>query len=195
MGGNIHFGLSMNNNNDQYFDTKINRPKRIMIFGRPGGGKSTFAIRLSEQLTIPVIHLDKYFYIDNWVERDYQEFLSIQLKFVNQNQWIIDGNNTKSIEMRYQRAEVCLYFNYPKWLCYFRVIKRLLIKHPHIDDRANGCKETVRWSLLKYMWNFESRVRENILLLKTKHPNVKFFEIRNNSDLHQLKFYEQGVTP
>jgi len=168
------------------FPDMNNTPKRIMIFGRPGGGKSTFAMQLGEKLNLPVIHLDKYFYKENWVLRDYNEFLSIQQKFVDLDQWIIDGNNSKSFKMRYKRAEVCFYFNYPKWLCYFRVMKRLLFNNPHIDDRANGCRETVRWSLLKYMWGFEQRVSESITLLKAKYPHVQYIEITSDSDLHQL---------
>lgn len=48
---------------------------KIMIFGRPGGGKSTSANQLSKELGLPIYHLDKYFYVENWVERNYQEFL------------------------------------------------------------------------------------------------------------------------
>jgi adenylate kinase family enzyme len=52
--------------------------KKIMIFGRPGSGKSTFALDLQKMLKIPFYHLDKYFFRDNWVERDYDEFLEKQ---------------------------------------------------------------------------------------------------------------------
>jgi adenylate kinase family enzyme len=50
-------------------------PKRIMIFGIPGSGKSTFAAKLSQQLGLPLFHLDKYFFTRDWQERDYDEFL------------------------------------------------------------------------------------------------------------------------
>ena len=36
-------------------------PQRIMIFGRPGSGKSTFAVELALKLNLPLYHLDKYF--------------------------------------------------------------------------------------------------------------------------------------
>jgi len=52
--------------------------KKIMIFGRPGSGKSTFALDLQKMLNIPLRHLGKYFFRDNWVERDYDEFLEKQ---------------------------------------------------------------------------------------------------------------------
>ena len=148
-----------------------------MIMGRPGSGKSTFSIQLQQILDVPLFHLDKYFFEANWVQRDYQEFLNQQQHFVAQPCWIIDGNSTKSFELRYSQADLCLYFNFPRYLCYYRTIKRLFHKHPAIDDRAQGCEETIRWSLLQYMWGFEKRVQPILSALKSNYPNVKLIEL------------------
>lgn len=157
--------------------------QRIMIIGRPGSGKSTFAIKLQKILNFPLFHLDKYFFVDYWVPRNYQEFLALQKKLVEQPCWIIDGNSRQSFEMRYSQAHVCLYFNFPKWLCYWRVMKRLFYKNPEIDDRAPRCRETVRWSLLEYMWNYENRVNSMLISLKSNYPQVKFIELRSDEDV------------
>ena len=157
---------------------------KIMIIGRSGSGKSTFAVWLSRVLNIPTFHLDKYFFEKNWVERDYQEFLSSQKDMISRENWIIDGNSTKSYEMRYACADLCLYFNFPRWLCYWRVFKRLFHKHPSIDDRAPNCPETVSWSLLKYMWNFEERVTPILKELQSKYPDVQFIELRSDTEVN-----------
>jgi adenylate kinase family enzyme len=158
-------------------------PQRIMIMGRPGSGKSTFSIKLQSMLNIPLYHLDKHFFEANWVQRNYQDFLNEQQYFVSQSSWIIDGNSSKSLEVRYSRADICLYFNFPRYLCYYRTIKRLFHKHPAIDDRAPGCKETVRWSLLEYMWGYEKRMRPILSQLKTNYPNVKLIELGSDQDV------------
>lgn len=159
---------------------------KIMIIGRPGSGKSTFAICLANILNIRVFHLDKYFFEKNCIERDYQEFLSSQEDMISRASWIIDGNSTKSYEMRYACADLCLYFNFPRWLCYWRVFKRLFHKHPSIDDRAPNCPETVRWSLLKYMWNFEGRVDPILKQLQLKYPNVRLIEFRSDAEVNKF---------
>jgi adenylate kinase family enzyme len=161
--------------------------RKVMIFGRPGSGKSTFALELHKALAIPLYHLDKYFFEENWKERNYQEFLQIQQSIVDKEAWIIDGNCIKSLAMRYSKADLVLYFNYPRWLCYFRIIKRLFYKNQAIDDRAPNCHETIRFSLLKYMWSFETRVKAQIEELKTTYPNVDLLEIRNNQELNIFK--------
>lgn len=161
--------------------------KKIMIFGRPGSGKSTFALWLSGVLNLPLHHLDKHFFIENWVKRDYGEFLDIQRAIINTYSWIIDGNSVRSLAMRFEPADLVLYFNYPISICYFRVLKRIFLTGRNIDDRAPGCKEVIRWPLLKYMWNFEKRVEQPILDFKAQYPNKAFREIRSDKDLEQLK--------
>ena len=161
---------------------------RIIILGRPGGGKSTFALHLHQKTGIPLHHLDAHFYESNWIERNYEEFLEVQQGIVNQDQWIIDGNMTKSLEMRYERATHCLYFNYPLRTCYYRVFKRRLWdKSPDIKDRAQGCKEVIQWKFLKYIWGFNQRVAVQLSALPTLYPDVKFLEIRSNQDLNQAE--------
>lgn len=163
--------------------------QRIMIIGRSGSGKSTFGVKLSKIVNIPIFHLDKYFFESNWVERNYQEFLSSQIEIASNLNWIIDGNSTRSYEVRYKRADLCLYFNFPRWLCYWRVFKRLFNKNPKIDDRAPNCQETVRWSLLKYMWGFESRVNPILQLLQSKYPHVPIIELQSDKDVSKLTLH------
>jgi adenylate kinase family enzyme len=160
--------------------------QRIMIIGRSGSGKSTFAVKLSKIVNIPIFHLDKYFFESNWIERNYNDFLAMQIEMVAKSNWIIDGNSTRSYELRYKRADLCLYFNFPRWLCYWRVLKRLFDKDPNIDDRAPDCQETVRWPLLKYMWSFEARVNPILQLLQSKYPHVPIIELQSDDDVSQF---------
>jgi adenylate kinase family enzyme len=160
---------------------------KIMIFGRPGSGKSTFALRLHKHTKIPLHHLDKHFFESNWVERNYQEFLEIQQAIVGGESWIIDGNSTRSLEMRYSRADLVLYFNYSLPLCYWRTFKRLFDKNPEIDDRAPDCQETVSFKLLRYMWRFEKRVETQMQIFNDTYHQVKFIEIKSDRDLRKLE--------
>ena len=159
---------------------------KIMIIGRPGCGKSTFARHLQAKWNLPLYHLDKYFYEANWVERNYAEFIQDQVALIKQKAWIIDGNCTKSFELRYQQADYCLYFNMPKWLCYYRVYKRLLLNNRELSDKAAGCKEAVRWSLIKYMWGYSRRVDAVLSELQKKYPAVKFMEVNNDAQTDAL---------
>ncbi len=158
-----------------------------MIFGRPGSGKSTFAFELHKKLNLPLYHVDKYFFVSNWAPRDFQEFLTIQQSIVDKPAWIIDGNSTKSLEMRYAKADLVLYFNYPRYICLWRIFKRVWDKNTEIEDRADGCKERLPLGLIPYLWNFQNRVDAQLNLFKTKYPNTHFIEIRKDNDLQSFK--------
>ncbi len=161
--------------------------KRIMIFGRPGSGKSTLAAWLAGALDLPLYHLDKYFYTEHWIERERQEFLKIQQEIVDRDCWIVDGNATRSLEMRWSKANLVLYFNVPRIICYGRIVKRFLSPNRSLDDRAAACPEIIRWSLVSYMWNFEDRVAQPIATLKQRYPQAVFKEIRSNLELNEYK--------
>lgn len=158
--------------------------KKYMIFGRPGSGKTTLALKLHKSTNIPLYHLDKYFFLANWVERPTEEFLALQRELVNQDAWIIDGNCISSLEMRYAKADVCLYMNLPRLLCLGRIIKRLFQKRTHIDDRADNCPETINYKLIKYLWTFNERVANKIEYLRKQYPQVRFVEINSTKQIN-----------
>lgn len=148
---------------------------RIMVFGRPGSGKATFSKDLHSQTSIPLYHLDSLFFLDNWQQRDFSEFLAIQKDICKRDSWIIDGNSTRSLAIRYARAHICIYFNFNKFLCLYRIFKRLFTKG-----------EIVRWRLITYMWHFEQRVSQPISDLRKAYPDVVFFEVKNSYDLKKV---------
>ena len=158
------------------------RFNRIMIFGLPGAGKSTFALKLGQLLNIPVFHLDRYFFKEGWKERDYQEFLEIQKKLVNQEQWIIEGNATRSLEMRYARADVVIYFHYSRILCLWRLVKRAFFPGACMQDVPEGAAKNIRWRLITYMWGFDTRFARDIEMLRQKYPSAKMYVFSRDQD-------------
>lgn len=156
---------------------------RIMIFGRPGAGKSTFAIKLSHTLGIPVYHLDRYFWCAHWQERPRDEFMEIQDQLVDQEQWIIDGNSIKSLLTRYERATHVIYFDYPRFTCYWRVVKRRCQKNRAIADRAEGCDEVLTWKMLTYIWSFNKRVSKPIADLRAMFPTTPYYRVTCDNEL------------
>jgi len=164
----------------------LDSAKRIMIFGKPGAGKSTFALQLHKKLGLPLFHLDRHFFTHRWTKRNYDDFMHIQHELVNQDRWIIDGNCTRSLETRYRYADVCIYFNFPRWRCLLGILTRLVHKDGAIQDRAAECYEKLTWELLCYLWTFEIRVHDAIANLRTHYPHVYFIEVRSQQDLDRL---------
>ena len=51
-----------------------------------------------------------------------------------------------------------------------------------------GCAETIRWSLLAYMWRFERLIeqRGHLAELRLRYPNVKFVAVCGDKDLKKI---------
>ena len=161
-------------------------PQRIMVFGRPGSGKSTFCYDLSQATGLPLYHIDKIFWLPGWKVAPRDDFLSQQRQYVAQSQWIIDGNSINSLEIRWQRADLVLYFKFPLWICFYRIFKRLWMRREGLEDKA-GCPERVRWDLIRYLWAFDTRVRTHIKRLRELFPSVPFIEITSKHDIEAIK--------
>lgn len=149
-------------------------PKRLVIIGLPGSGKSTFAAKLGKILHVPVHHLDRHMFLPGGKKRDRQEFLEIQKQMLAEESWIIEGCALSSLEMRFSKADTVIYFYYPRLLCIWRVFKRLFSHDKTLCDTAEGCSKVITWEIIKYIWNFERDKREDIEALRKKYPQVDF---------------------
>ncbi len=161
---------------------------RIMITGLSGAGKSTLAKKLHQQTGIPLYHLDKIFFTEHWRERNHDDFIQLQQDWVDRDNWIIDGNSTRSYETRYRRADVCIYLNPGFWPCAWRIMKRWLYhRDPTIDDRAPQCPERFSWQLFTYNWSFhQKRIRSRLYPLRHQYPQVRFIELRQIPTVDEL---------
>ena len=119
---------------------------------------------LGKKLNLPVFHLDKYFFTSGWKEHyTKDEFKAIATDFALQDMWIIDGNYRASIDTRFERADTIIFLNFPKWKCYPRVFKRVLNRKQPFD-KAEGVKEKVDWTLIKWIWNYDAdEMRQKVL--------------------------------
>lgn len=160
---------------------------RIVIFGRPGSGKSTFAHRLSQRSGIPLHHLDAHFFTANWVERDARDFARIERELVRGSQWIIDGNCVHSLGTRWAAATTVLYLNQSRAVCLWRIFKRALRGGTQLDDRAEDCPESLRLKFLRYTWTFDRKVKPIIRALRAQYPQVEFHEVRTDQQLQRIE--------
>ncbi|MDR2200709.1 MAG: hypothetical protein LBN94_01145 [Puniceicoccales bacterium] len=157
-----------------------------MIFGRPGSGKSTFAYELHRKTQIPIFYVDKYFFGANWKTKSPEECFEIQQSFVHRPSWIIDGNSIScpdSFEQRFALADSVIYFNFPRWPCLFRILKRRFFRDKKIYDRAEGCRESISWGLLKFAWNYEAQLTPFIEKIRERYPDKNFMEIKKMENL------------
>ena len=138
--------------------------KRIMLIGPGGSGKSTLANELGKVLKLPVYHLDALHWKPRWVPTPDDEWDELQKKLITEEEWIIDGNYGRTIDIRLSKADTIIFFDFPRWIPIYRVIKRRIMYHGKTrPDLTDGCPERISLDFLIWIWNYKRDKRPNIL--------------------------------
>lgn len=129
---------------------------KIAVIGYSGSGKSTLARALGERYGIPVLHFDTVHWAPGWQERDKMEAHQIAHEFMEQPEWVIDGNYTKyEYQRRMAEADAIIFLDFPRVSCFIRAWKRYFHYRGRTrEDMTKGCPEKmdpefVKWLLWK----------------------------------------------
>lgn len=159
--------------------------KKFAIIGLPGSGKSTFASKLGKILSIPVHHLDTHMFEPDGKKKNKQEFIEIQKAILDEEAWIVEGCSFSTFEMRFAKADILIYFQFSRLVCFYRLFKRLFNY-----EKNFGSLRAVTKDILKYTWNFDKDKRLKIEELRQKYPQAQFLIFRNQKDADAfLKIY------
>ena len=144
-------------------------PQRILVIGCSGAGKSTLAKALAAHYSLPVVHLDAYYWQPGWIPLGAAEWAAEVERLIAAPAWVMDGNFSASMARRAEFADAIVHVDFPRWLCLWRILRRVVFSYGRTrPDMAPGCPEKFDWEFLKWVWNFRRRSRpKNLALLAT----------------------------
>lgn len=155
--------------------------QKILVLGCPGSGKSTFSAKLGQRTGIPVIHLDAHFWKPGWIECDREEWKGIVAHLMEQESFIMDGNYPGTLDMRLPPSDTVIMFDYSRYLCLYRVLKRRIMNHGRTRaDMGKDCPESLDFDFIKYVWNFRKNNRTKIMNKLEEHKGTKNIVIFKN---------------
>ncbi|MHC1696113.1 MAG: AAA family ATPase [Eubacteriales bacterium] len=138
--------------------------ERILIIGGNGCGKTTLARTLAHTLNLPLVHLDKLYWRDNWQavsHDDFDEQLRLELA---KPKWIIDGNIAHTLPQRIKYCDTVIYMDFPRRSCIYGSLKRILQNYGKSrPDMGGFCPERFDRGKIKYLkdiWRFNKRNRK-----------------------------------
>lgn len=126
---------------------------KISIIGTPSNGKSTLAQKISEKLSIPHIHLDRFWFEHGGKtgEHDTPHIESVRahvlrraLEAINAPAWVSDGFYSRVQPFIAEKADIIIFLDIPLWQRLFGHAKRVL--RPSVHKRH---KELSGWDDIK----------------------------------------------
>ena len=158
-------------------------PRRILILGPGGSGKSTVCKRIGRILGIPVVHLDKHYWLPNWVKTPKDEWPDKVRKLIVSEAWAMDGNYSTTLKIRAKAADTLIFLDMTRRLSYFRVISRYLKYRGRTrPDVTKGCPEKIDWEFVRWIWRYPNYSKPRILRFFEKLRKSKNVYILNNQN-------------
>ena len=158
------------------------KEKKIIVLGSPGSGKSYFSGKLANLIHYPVFYLDKLYWKENWVGISTDELRNKINKIMEENKcWIIDGNYSSTLEMRYQRAELIFYFDLPSEVCLKSHQERLGKKRV---DLPSYLAEKEDPEFEQFIRDFPRIEKPRFLNIQQKYPQKKVIIFKQRSEVN-----------
>ena len=136
--------------------------KRTVVIGTSCSGKTTFARKLAQIINVQHIELDALNWLPDWTPRTNEEFRTLVEKAVSADEWVVDGNYSKTRDIVWSRATALVWLNYSFPVVLSRAFNRTIRRIFDREVLFSGNRETFRMAFLS---------RDSILLwvLKTYH--------------------------
>lgn len=99
--------------------------KRVIVIGCPGSGKTTFAEKLHKNTGLPLYYLDAIWHKPDKSHISREEFDQRILEIFATDEWIIDGNYGRTVEMRLKECDTVILFDLPTEACLQGATERL----------------------------------------------------------------------
>ena len=99
--------------------------KKIIVIGCPGSGKTTFALKMRDKSGLPLFHLDAIWHKPDRTHISREEYDARLSEILALDEWIIDGNYSRTIESRISACDTVVLFDLPVEVCLDGATSRL----------------------------------------------------------------------
>lgn len=167
---------------------------KIAVLGYSGAGKSTLARALGERYGVPVLHFDTIQFTPGWQERDRDEAHRMVHDFMENPEWVIDGNYTKfEYERRLEEADRIVLLLFPRLACFVRAWRRFFrFRGKSRPDMTEGCNEKMDPEFMWWiLWKGRTRrKRERHRAIQAAYPE-KTVVLKSQKD---IDCYLEGIS-
>jgi adenylate kinase family enzyme len=177
--------------------------RRIVVIGTTCSGKTTLAAHLAQRLAVPHIELDALNWQPNWTEAPLDEFRASVADALSPDDWVLDGNYSKSRDIVWPRADTIIWLDYPLPVILTRLFKRTLRRVFTREELWNDNRETLRGTLLSrdglLVWalkTYRRRRRETPMwLAKPEHQHLTLIHLTSPQAADRWLAHLEGSQP
>ncbi len=145
-------------------------PRRILVAGNAGSGKSTLCRRIAERHDLRRVELDSLYWGPRWTPRP--EFRAEVAAFAVQDHWVTEFQYKEVRPELVARADTLVWLDHPFVMVMGRLVSRTIRRRAGGVELWNGNQEPSLWSvftdsehILRWGWKTFRRNRTRVLAL------------------------------
>ena len=149
--------------------------QKIIVLGCSGSGKSTLSAKLHDVTGLPLFHLDAIWWNSDRSHISRERFDQKLDEILRTDKWIIDGDYSRTYEMRFKFCDTVIFLDYSMDECM-----------SGIKERVGKVRADMPWveqeldpELVKLVENYAKDNRPVILSLLEKYPDVNRFVFKS----------------
>jgi adenylate kinase family enzyme len=138
-------------------------PRRILVYGVTGSGKSRLAARLSDFYGVDWYSVDDLTWQPGWVPVSDDEQRRRIARICAQPEWILDTAYGSWLDLPLARVEMIVALDYPRWFSLQRLVRRTAVRLVDRRTICNGNRENLRLLFSResiIAWHFRSFARK-----------------------------------
>ncbi len=148
---------------------KIVNVNKIIVIGPSGAGKSEMSRKLHDILDLPLYHLDNIFWKKDRTHISGDEFDIKLNELLSLDKWIIDGDYSRTYEIRIEKADTIIFLDYPLDTCLQGVESRIGEPRTDIPWKEDIFDPEFKQWIIDWFEN----TRPRVLSLLEKYKSVK----------------------
>lgn len=159
----------------------------VIVIGGNASGKTTMAHELAKRLDLPLVHIDRLYWSDDWKPTPNAEFDERLRAEVAKPRWLIEGNNRRTIPMRLARCDTAIYMDFSGLRCVLGALKRKLQwRNKSRPEMGGFCVERFDRQGIRFLaevWRFNRRNRQSYYEMLDAATGVRVIVLRNRREV------------
>lgn len=172
-------------------DVLVPEPRRVLVAGTTGVGKTTTAGRIGRALGIRHTEIDSIYHGPDWTPRE--SFLEEVEAYTSEPTWVTEWQYTLARDMLAARADTLVWIDLPVPIALWRLVRRTLRRRLRRTPLWNGNIEPPLWTFFTdpghiVRWGIRVRheSRRRVPALVHTAPHLRIVHLRTQREVDRF---------
>jgi adenylate kinase family enzyme len=164
------------------------RPRRVLVAGTSGAGKTTLAGRVAATLELPHVELDSLYHGPGWRPRP--SFEADVRRLSAGPAWVTEWQYNAVRALLADRADLLVWLDLPRRVVMHRLVRRTIVRRVRRTELWNGNVEPPLWTvftdrehLVRWAWHAHRRTAAHVNDLLARRPDLPVVRLRSGADV------------